>query len=1147
MTDYKITASSELMKNYRQAEVMAPEKEMRAVQSGSGDALLFTIGTNHEFYVTRQEPGSRAGWGKYQLNNHVTGDNAKLFGVAQRADGSIPLALATTAGGSDSLFLCFGNSSSETSWVSSPAWVAYPYDNPNEKRKSVVITGVYVSEASSGEYIVVDVLRDASQTDGPVTRYYIDPGKPGGYAWKEHDLAIDIDAGGYQSCLGKPAGGGSYAVEGIYTRGTVNGTAQLVYTPLYNAFDPGVAPSPSELALPNGAVPGAMAANWRSDETTDLFLTAGDALYCFGAGNQSNGAVAQQVLKSEVLKGCRELHAYTANGKVIVWGLNGDDQVFYTSCATDKITAAVAGWSLPLPILSGVEQVAPYSNAANSASTFFAQTGADELTVSVKSPSTTLWARHKVTLPAADPSAPAESFHSYTTQVQVDTEGDYPAAHTKATISTDSVVGVYVNDLYYVLDSTGVDVETDASGAITVVQPVDNVSGAVLTISVGASNCTINPMTKAFKKVTALDSVSALQNAKVTAQDGSSRPLVPAGTSTTTLQQVASSNGQITQAYNSLEKSTTSVSPHGVSGAAPSVPRASGSSLGLSAGHILADVGDLFSYLGHEVEKGVEHVIHLVRDAAEDAWSVIVTIAGKTYQAALKTVNAVVSAVEWVYSAIKTTVKDLLAFLEFLFELADIERTKKVVKNLLDLYLKSEVSQLTKYKAEFNKLVGGVEKDINSWAGLGSWNGLGPSASAPANAGSTPGAHRSAPGSLLSNHYRANASQTRFTTALTPPTAPAGVAQALVSALEQEGQVVGGAIEELKKVASSVTTTSLEDVLKQVIAVLSDSALGSVEVVVDALLDVLQGMGQAALDALAAPIDIPVVSAVLESFGVSEFSLLDVVSWVVAIPTTLAYKVTEGAAPFPASSATTFLMSASRFDDVVAAFGRIGQPAPQSLSAAAAAPAVSLSSDVAAAVFAVGHAVSGIATLLAAVVTSAEAAEESSDNEFAIASAAVGAVAAGSLGVANKLVPKDPIRNSAVSSLSSLITGVGLLCKLLFSGPAQKKFAISSSINLQKLAVDDARGVGAAVQAALVVPALFCTVWHFVELSQDAAGATRSAAILDETSGVVAGLSKVAYAVAVNTKGDPKAIAIAVLAGSDVCGAGLQIAESAVG
>ena len=44
MSGHQITFSSELMQNYLQAEIMRPEKGFQALQTGAGNALLFSIG-----------------------------------------------------------------------------------------------------------------------------------------------------------------------------------------------------------------------------------------------------------------------------------------------------------------------------------------------------------------------------------------------------------------------------------------------------------------------------------------------------------------------------------------------------------------------------------------------------------------------------------------------------------------------------------------------------------------------------------------------------------------------------------------------------------------------------------------------------------------------------------------------------------------------------------------------------------------------------------------------------------------------------------------------------------------------------------------------------------------------------------------------
>jgi len=102
---------------------------------------------------------------------------------------------------------------------------------------------------------------------------------------------------------------------------------------------------------------------------------------------------------------------------------------------------------------------------------------------------------------------------------------------------------------------------------------------------------------------------------------------------------------------------------------------------------------------------------------------------------------------------------------------------------------------------------------------------------------------------------------------------------------------------------------------------------------------------------------------------------------------------------------------------------------------------IELSPAISQAVFVLGHAVSGICGLLSAVLDSAEAAEETGENPFAIPSAAAAIVGACGQGLANLLVPFDPIQQTAVQWVNRSTVAVRLLAKIIFSGPAQSYFA----------------------------------------------------------------------------------------------------------
>ncbi len=206
---------------------------------------------------------------------------------------------------------------------------------------------------------------------------------------------------------------------------------------------------------------------------------------------------------------------------------------------------------------------------------------------------------------------------------------------------------------------------------------------------------------------------------------------------------------------------------------------------------------------------------------------------------------------------------------------------------------------------------------------------------------------------------------------------------------------------------------------------------------------------------------------------------------------------------------------------------------------------IPMPAGIAEAVHVTGHAISGVSSLLSAVISFEEAKDPNPDNAWGMPSAVAGIVGGVTAGIANVLVPHDAVKNSAVSWISTATTSVRILCKVVFSGPAQAKFDGTFALNMLK--VSDGRGVGSIVDAVLVIPALVCTCWHFYELAEEPAGADRSIAIVDETASMTSYISRVGYAVAVNVEDpDVKAVALAGMTVANVCTGGLQIAEAAI-
>ncbi|WP_345256203.1 hypothetical protein [Flaviaesturariibacter amylovorans] len=916
MQPYKISCSSELMTNYKQAELMAPDKKFEALQTAFGLSLLFSVGTDDVFYVTSETNGHETGWHKTDLSTAIAKQvfpgarmRCKTFEAAQSAvDGSIGLALVLTDGRKDHLFLCLGNPSGSTDWLKVPAWLHYPFDNPDG---DVVIAGVFLSETSdSRQYIVVDILRHPDSPEKLISRYYIDTRRRGGTAWQPHDVAIDLEAGTYSSALGRPFLPDSPhqpTIDGLYTCGQVVGRPQFTYQPLYNQFDPTAAPRVVRLQLPGGIVPDTIATSRRADLSTDLFATGGSGLYYFAPGNQNEGSVATSVMQHPLLHGVRKLYAWRTDGEVIVWGLNGADEIFYTSCPNGQEAAMPSAWSHPVPIASGVESFSPYLNVVDNGNTFFAVAG-NTLRKFVKSPHTKTWSVQSITLPAPD-STVTQSFSSYTSHIEVRDENNLPVADTEVLVSVSKRAVFYVNHLYYVLDGTPVPLKTDASGTITLVEWVNDLTATRVSITNPDSTVTTyNPMDAPMGRNAALNTKDSLRNAQITAMDGSKRPLVPAGASDSDLQAVANANRNLAQAYSDVQNPASQVARL-ARRANPTAMRASIAGVG-GFDVIWAEAGDLFNWL----KSGVEAVVQIIKDAATDVWHFVVTIAGQVYAAVLETAEAIAGAVLWVYRLIKTAIEDLIKFLEFLFEWQDILVTHRVLKNVFLKAAQHSIDSLSDFRGSVDGCFRQLESTVSAWAGIPTFDQT-PNGTT-AGAKPLPG-QNGAPANLGIHHFKGNASAAR--SPFTPVTLTEAVFQDLMNLLEQERDTLSGAYHSIKtNIVDQFGSLSITQIIQRFAAIVANTLLETAQHIIDAVLAVFIKLSEGLIDAFAAPLDIPVLSPLYKMIsGGEELSFLDLTCLIAAIPVTVMYKAVGGNVPFRnGDEFTDGLLGAASFEDV---------------------------------------------------------------------------------------------------------------------------------------------------------------------------------------------------------------------------------------
>lgn len=537
--------------------------------------------------------------------------SARTFDIIQDAvnattvDVALVVTLSYNNQQQDYLYIATGFTNTLDYWANhTPAFVIYPFDDyANPNYAGLPINDVQLLDAKGSQYIIADIISNSeTQT---ISRYYIDPSKSAytdpdtgiGYAWVPHVLPLDLQAGNITTLLGcGPKDGPSGTnIGGTYVLGSVNGAGQMAYIPTYNYVDVYATPDPTIFGFPTGydATHMAIALSAPTDNApyTDLFFAsnytdaqgqAQGGLFFLSNANQFNKGTGDPtptlIYTSDLLKNIQKIRIENWNDNIVLWG-----ESEYTDATTNAtvsrlfIMEGVAGqetnsdaWSFPITLLVNVENSSAYinnkhsldnkvdavnGNAYGSCSILFAHQADGSLVQLFQDPITTAWQERSLLIV---PNSIEEIYETttYSSHIEITDDSNIPQANCFAYVWSSSPCSVYVTDAnntagYFSLEfDKPTKFETDLSGNILLMQPVDAIGGIAFNVAVQDPvsqawfTQVINPMAVSIanlnKKVPDGDQ-DHLQNVPVTDETGATTQLVSSDFSN----QTASSSNQV--------------------------------------------------------------------------------------------------------------------------------------------------------------------------------------------------------------------------------------------------------------------------------------------------------------------------------------------------------------------------------------------------------------------------------------------------------------------------------------------------------------------------------------------------------------------------------------------------------------------------
>jgi hypothetical protein len=956
----RILAQSELMKNQKHAVVMGPQHDFQVLQTLEGDALFFSIGDNGVFYMTREARASESGWDRINLchtlpkghSNAATG-SAKAFAVSQNPQNlAVDVALVLTQGGSDSLYISKNNPTTTDHWRERVSWIPIPFDSTSiPVPSSLQIVDLYMmtmpSEGGPGTLTCfVDILRAHSDGFQFLDRYNIEPDLT--VKWVKHTLPNNVEAGSISSCLGRRP---EDPVSGIYTFGKIGGSTSLIFTPAKNVWSAHSPPKSARLVHPTRTT--SIASTLNKDRCTNLFVAAEGGLYLFQPNQQKEGATPTLVLPSSpvcgtnTFAGTSTLRAGTVGKSTAVWGLNPQQDLVYTTCPTGH-EADPKMWSAPIRICSKVLHFAFYLNIKASMNILFAQVEGGKLLQLTQDPGISTWCQRSITLPTTYLDDIVECT-TFTSHVRITDDNGMLASEKFVSIRSTQPVSVYINNVYFKLDSSSsVEVKTDATGSLVIIQETNSLPAICLQVICEDQTVKLDPQSKLIEKLSTVTSGDVLTKIRITDAQGDTHPLVSPDVSDNDKQVVASCVSQLLKARSTLPsdgsmKATTletrasmlEASYWGVArdtktnalryiegnnsclsllfnqtgrSSLPVVELVADDALGA----ISTAAGDLFNFLRSVWENVESFIVKEINGISQ----FFARIGGKIYTTVLDCLTAVSDAIEFVFKHINVFFEKLVAWLGFLFNWDDILRTHRVIKNVLRQYTRKLVDEVDNLEDQVHRGFEELKQNIHSWADLPDSGQT--VAEQQRNAPEVPGSD--SPQCNWALYHTANAfpkidQNVRYERR--EASNADGDWQPLINTLDEEKKVIMNTGKQIKELAGQIQTMSPIKIIQKIIGISGEFIVGSAENLVLELLEVVKQVIKGIWELLDAPLEIPIISPIYKMITKGDtLSCLDLVSLIAAIPGTIIFKLLTSHTPFPNNPYTRSLSMASSFSEI---------------------------------------------------------------------------------------------------------------------------------------------------------------------------------------------------------------------------------------
>jgi len=319
-----------------------------------------------------------------------------------------------------------------------------------------------------------------------------------------------------------------------------------------------------------------------------------------------------------------------------------------------------------------------------------------------------------------------------------------------------------------------------------------------------------------------------------------------------------------------------------------------------SVGGFLSNVGHAMGDIWHSVKKGFADAVDWVVEKVKDGWKFVVRIAGEVIEWVSNIISDVFHFLERIWEKIKIFFKDLFEYLAFLFNWDDILHTKRVLKEYNTNIINGLADELSNLKVTtdrfFNELQSKIDankeaiafKSFNKHTVKNSKNTAKDDKLDP----------RASWTSSKKSHIEKSGSQKAFIENL--PSEVVGPMTILTAHFQKIGNEMSEKFSDLFSKLKKVIDGGMKigDFLEYMVLTLAQLGLTIAQEIVNLIFEILIGLVKGSNKILNFEINVPFFSYFYKKISGDSLSLNDLLCLIIAIPTTVLYKLGEGEAPF---------------------------------------------------------------------------------------------------------------------------------------------------------------------------------------------------------------------------------------------------------